>query len=333
MKKSIIIFAPFLLMSISCSNDINHDVENAPKNNSKVSAKQLSESEMLKNGWVVLEKIDLLEGNKQFTVPKTNALKTTSQPQNIPLKQGHLKDLGYDITQSNARNSLKSIFSINGITPDGISFNPDLSVDGHSSNNAGGVPNTHAIMGIPVVQINHKNFNLPDESFTTEAINDSDEPMNIRVSYSYKTGYKTTWKRVVSGSLKIGAKAKFQIPVIGETEVSTEVTVGGQTEDGTETSTETTLTSIAIVPVPAKSKKMVTILSKTKESSVNYFVPITVGGTVRTNYPQKVNGHYFWSTPISSYPDFISKVKGETGIAKSINNVSVTILTSPAQPL
>ncbi|CAA7387139.1 hypothetical protein [Chryseobacterium fistulae] len=328
-KQTIFTLAIFLLAS--CSDDLKHDVD--ALTTSAVEGKQpLSEREMLKNGWEVIKEINLLEGGKQFIDVNQDVLRAASGQQ-IALTSQHLKDLGYDISSSYGRTRLKSAFSLQGKVPDGVKFNSSLSVDGHPGNTAS-VPNVSVVIGTPLVTVNTLGFDLPDQSFTTEAVNyDPTLTKEITVSYSYKTGYKTTWKVVASGSLKLGAKASVGVPGVGSSEYSAEVTVGGQVEQATETSNEQTITSSVKVVVPPRSKKTVAILSKTQESSVNYFIPISVTGGVQSNFSSPVNGYYFWGSSVTSYPNFISNINGERGVAKAVSNVSVKVITSLAQSL
>ncbi|RMZ59680.1 hypothetical protein D1632_08630 [Chryseobacterium nematophagum] len=328
-KQTIFTLAIFLLAS--CSHDLKQDADDSI--NSAVKGKQqLSESEMLKNGWEIVKEINLLEGSGKLNNTNPNVLRMNSDQQ-IPLTAQHLKDLGYDISSSYGKNKLKGVFSLQGKVPDGVKFNSSLSVDGHPGSTAS-APNVSVVVGTPLVTVNTLGFDLPDQSFTTEAVNyDPTLTKEITVSYSYKTGYKTTWKVVASGSLKLGAKASVGVPGVGSTEYNTEVTVGGQVEQATETANEQTITSSVKVVVPPRSKKTVAILSKTQESTANYFIPISVTGGVQSNFSSPVNGSYFWGSSITSYPNFISNINGERGIAKVVSNVSVKVITSLAQSL
>ena len=121
--------------------------------------------------------------------------------------------------------------------------------------------------------------------------------------------------------------------MVAKATASTKVVVGGDTTEGTESSEEITQTSTYKTVVPAHSKKTISILTKVKGSSVEYFVPMKLSGNLLANFPSPVNGHYYWAFPVEDFPNFISNVHGESGIVKSVSNVSVTVMESPAQTI
>lgn len=317
-----------LMFSVSCSRDevstMNDD--SAKVNAADVKKVQLTEAEMLQKGWKIVD---------EFKLPDNNSLgvnSLTNEEREIPFKPNHLKDMGYDISYSGERTRLKNVFAYNGQIPDGIIFNPDLSVDGDARNTAPN-PNVSIVLGTPQVTIKTDGIDLPDNAYTTEAINNGDRESEITVSYSYKKGYSTSWKRTVSGSFEVAASVSVDIPLVAKASASTKVVVGGDTTEGTENSEEITETSTYKTIVPAHSKKTISILTKLKGSSVEYFVSMKLNGRLQANFPSPVNGHYYWAFPIEDFPNFLSDIHGESGTVKSVSNVSVTVLESPAETI
>lgn len=318
-----------LMFSVSCSRDevsaINDDSEKV--NYSELNKSQMTEAEMLQQGWKIVD---------EFKLPGNNNLgasySSPNEEREIPFKANHLKDMGYDVSYSGERTRLKNVFAYSGQVPDGIIFNPDLSVDGDVRNTAPN-PNVSIVLGTPEVTIKTDGADLPDNAYTTEAINNGDRESEITVTYSYKKGYSTSWKRTVSGSFEVAASVSVDIPLVAKASASTKVVVGGDTTEGTENSEEITETSSYKTIVPAHSKKTISVLTKLKGSSVEYFVPMKLKGRLQANFPSPVDGHYYWAFPIESFPDFLTNIHGESGIVKSVSNVSVTVMESPAQKI
>lgn len=286
---------------------------------------QLTEAEMLQKGWKIVDEFKLPAGLKvNNSIP--------DEGQKISFKAKHLKDMGYDVNFSGEKTRLKNIFSYSGQIPDGLIFNSDLSVDGDTRNTAAN-PDVSVVLGTPQVQVKTDGVDLPDDAYTTEAINNGDRESEITVTYAYKKGYSTSWKRTVSGSFEVGASVSIDIPLVAKVSASTKVVVGGDTTDGKESSEEITETSTYKTIVPAHSKKTISILTKLKGSSVEYFVPMKLTGNLLANYPSPADGHYYWAFPIESFSGFISNIHGESGIVKSVSNVSVTVMESPAEKI
>ncbi|WP_426476685.1 hypothetical protein ACP3T3_15300 [Chryseobacterium sp. CBSDS_008] len=326
-KKINSVLVLLLVFSVSCSRDEVSSMNDASENVNYADVKNapMTQAEMLEKGWKIVD---------EFKLPGNNNLggnyNSPNEEREIPFKANHLKDMGYDISYSGEKTRLKNVFAYSGQVPDGLIFNPDLSVDGDARNTAPN-PNVSIVLGTPEVTIKTDGVDLPDNAYTTEAINNGDRESEITVTYSYKKGYSTSWKRTVSGSFEVAASVSVDIPLVAKASASTKVVVGGDTTEGTENSEEITETSSYKTIVPAHSKKTISILTKLKGSSVEYFVPMKLTGRLQANFPSPADGHYYWAFPIESFPDFLSNVHGESGTVKSVSNVSVTVLESPAQ--
>lgn len=320
-----ILSALFLLSFASCSEDEMNNEEDSGNYNT-VRKSVLTKEEMLRRGWKIVNEFKL----SPSTLKEDNKV---SKNEEIPFTANHLTNLGYNIDNPTERQNLKNAFAYYGTIPDGLIFNSNLSIDGNTQNQVPNSSNVSIIVGTPSVTVKTNGLDLPDDSYTTEVFNNGNHNSEITVTYQYKSGYRTTWQRTVSGSFELGAKATVGIPLIGNTEVSTKITVGGQTANGSDNSEEIVQTSTYKTFVPAHSKKSIAVVTKLKGSSVDYFIPITLNGRFKANFPSPVNGHYFWGFPIENFSTFLSSVKGESGVAKSVSNISVTIIESPAEPL
>lgn len=298
----------------------------------------ITEADLLKSGWTLVKDIkspfytENTDGR-----PKTGQKNgATSGDQEISLTANHLSQLGYDV--SNPKTILEG-FVYGSIRPDGVNFNSQLKVGSVSDQQTG---NAYVLLGSPSIKVLSDDLEMPDEVYVSEVENNSAETITLSKKYTYKQGYKTTWQRKVSGSLKIGAKVTIGLPAdVVKGEVSTEITVGGETTDGTEDSTEKSIEDAVSVPVPPHSKVKVVIMTKIKKTTVNYSVPMSVKGRAWANYYKTVNGHYFWGLPASgidsdgtsSYKLTHGKLTAESGEVSKISNVETKTFIGPSEPL
>lgn len=325
-SKSLIIL-PIVILS-SCTNETLESVQQQDNadalmaKNARVSNNE-SANELIKKGWKVVKVIQLDQ--------KSHTTKHSNESKEISLTDAHLKDLGYDIKSNGDKHNLKKAFSYKDEIADGIWFNSNLSVDANKDNYAGTKPDAKIKLGKPQIS-NKQDGDMPDEVFETEAVNQSNSETELTVKYGYKQGYKTSWQRKVSGTLKVGAKVGIDF-AIAKAEISTEVTVGGEKAHGEDTSNEKSIESSYKVKVPARSKVRVKVFTHMKYTSAEYTVPYSLSGTVRTNFKKKVDGHYFWANDIINYPSFKPNIKNESGATKVVNYIEVKVLNSPAEKL
>lgn len=309
---------------ISASEDIGAGLKSS----------KISEADLLKAGWTVVKDIkSSFSANNEDAYSK-NA--TTSEEQKFKLTAQHLSQLGYDVNNPKA---ILEKFIFRDIRPDGVNFNSELKVGDVSNQETG---DAHVLLGKPSIEVVSEDFQMPDEAYVTDIINNGDKEVPLTKKYTYKQGYKTTWQRKVSGSLKVGAKLSIGIPTgFYKGEVSTEVTVGGETTDGTETSTEKTIEDAITVPVPAHSKVKVAIITKITKSTVKYSVPMSIMGSAWTNYYTRVDNHYFWGLPasgvdnsgFSNYGLTHGNLTSEAGEAASVASVETKIIISKPESL
>lgn len=317
--------ASILLLSISCADDNNNDTDINEVHESKV-VEQMTREEMLKNGGKILKEIRFDESLDSTNNSENKPQKRSSFNRNENLTADHLRDLGYYIDYRFGKDLLKQDLTYNGHTPTGIRFSRSLCVDCDRSNHR--IPNVVITTGEAEVRIIKKGLSIPDFSFPTTAVNKTNEPAEITVGYEYKTGHKTTWKRVLGGSLKTTVKGNVQIPLIAKKEVSVEVGFTSSFEDSTEDNKEHTYKSSYKVIVPARSKVLVTAFTRRVESDVEYTIPIKLSGLVLLTYARRP----FRYIDISNIRNFANSGR-ETGVAHVIDNIGVEIIANRPQSL
>ncbi|MGY0040564.1 aerolysin family beta-barrel pore-forming toxin [Pedobacter sp. NJ-S-72] len=292
-----------------------------------------SVDEMIKEGWQIVEEFKpahLLKSNtgSELISSAGSAVKNTQADNNIPLTLDHLRQLGFNPDNEAGRIILRDLFRRSGVRPDGIVLSRSQYIEGGvvTSDVANGNVQAFVTTGSPIVTVDAKGIEYPDEVYTTEAINNADtSAKKITVDYTYQSGYKTSWSRQVTGSFKLGAKGKIGIPFVAEGEVSTEIMIGGATTDGTESSNTKTIKSAYTADVPANSKVIITVLTRKKQSKVSYKVPMELTGQISVNYPSSVDGHYFWYDNANI---LLKNPKAEEGVAQAVENITTQIIAS-----
>ncbi|PWN70464.1 hypothetical protein C1631_010860 [Chryseobacterium phosphatilyticum] len=253
------------LSVISCARTDNNDILEKEK---PISSKNISEKELLAKGWMVVKEIDLTPGLKE-NLNKPKFTKYTGQLETkVPFTAEHLFQLGWDSDSSDDGKELAKALKLStGPIGDmdlyGVVFTPTVAINTTPKKEKQWYKaNTVVMLGIPQVDTTPTEITIPDESYTTEVVNSSNEDSEVTVTYSYKSGYKTSWYVKASASTKVGATFDISIPLILDAKVNTEITVAGEGGYGKDDTQEKTLTSTYKTRVPANSKKMITVLTK-----------------------------------------------------------------------
>ncbi|PTT32390.1 hypothetical protein DBR28_15270 [Chryseobacterium sp. HMWF028] len=323
----------------SCAeNESNDNIKPASVsegNEAGLKSLKVSEEDLLKSGWKLVKdaKSPFMSKNtdERFNAQKNTA---TFAEQRFTLTAKHLEQLGYSV---NSPKSIIEKFIFKGVRPDGLKFNSGLKVDGVSYQADG---DAYVLLGKPSIKLIDDNLQMPDEVYITYVENNTNEAAVLKKKYTYKQGHHISWQRTISGSLSVSASCSIEIPMAGA-EVSTSVTIGGETTNGSDTSTEKTIESEVEVPVPANSKVKVAIVTKISKSSVNYSVPMSVYGNCVANFPKSVDGHYFHyfsAAGINNNGDRNNgltngELTSEAGKAESMSRVETKILISKPEVL
>lgn len=319
------------LMLGSCAKNDPIILDQSVETSKNKRDKELTEEELLRKGWTIIERIDLTSGKTKPRMSNTLANASSDAQQPTPLDVKHLKDMGYDISEEDDKGRLKQAFNVEGGQVDGVWFNETLNVDGDTKNEAGSKPDAHILLGKPttVVKTPEK---MPDDVFITYVVNEGSSELTQTVEYDYKEGHKTSWQQKTSTNLKLGVRAKVNF-IVDELEVSAEVTVGGETTSGEEKSYETTKKAKTDVKVPPNRMKKIMVTTQHAFSTVEYTFPIILGGNVRVNYHKPANGHYFWEYPITDVRTFKPQITNEIGTATGVKNLQVIVWAGKDEPI
>eukprot|EP00118_Oscarella_pearsei_P024644 m.306497 g.306497 ORF g.306497 m.306497 type:complete len:246 (+) comp41301_c0_seq1:717-1454(+) len=159
------------------------------------------------------------------------------------------------------------------------------------------------------------------------AINNSDEEVTISVTVNGSWSQSTT----VSSSVTTGMtfSAEFAIEGVFKLGSSFSVsTTAGQSSTETKSLGQTASVS---VKVPPKKKIRVRMVGHLKQESVSFSAPIRASGLFGANFPDRVQGHYFWFNDASSV---LNKTSGTlSGTIKQASAFDVQTTIDPAQPV
>ncbi|MCS4300604.1 aerolysin family beta-barrel pore-forming toxin [Chryseobacterium sp. BIGb0232] len=328
-----------VLSIVSCSRadstSILENEKSTTPNNS------ITEKELLAQGWTIVKEINLIPELKNRA--KTSARSMEQSDIKVPFTEKYLSQMGWDLsdTDNGRKEQQEVIKQLKSLTPggsypdpNGVLFTRDFALGRKNIKEEKNwwKADTYVLLGKPELVAKPNQLELPDEVFSTEVTNASNEDSEITVTYSYKTGYKYTWNTKFSGSLKIGSTLSFGIPLTAKGETTVEIMVGGEKSWGEDTTNEKTLTSSYKTKVPANSKKSIKVFTKMQGSEVNYTVPITINGTYvlcTPGYRYEINNMDITKGLLrdSSIP------MNEQGVVKSVASSTVKILESPAVKL
>ncbi|MBK9261366.1 MAG: hydralysin-2 [Polyangiaceae bacterium] len=125
---------------------------------------------------------------------------------------------------------------------------------------------------------------------TQYAVNNSDQPAQITLAVNGSWSETTT----VESSVTVGMKFSSEIGLEGVfksgMEFSTSITAGQSSSKSVARGSEASVT----VTLPPKSRQRVDIVATMRKQSMAFSAPIRVQGMFGANFPDRVNGHYFW---------------------------------------
>ncbi len=156
---------------------------------------------------------------------------------------------------------------------------------------------------------------------TNYAYNHSDEEATISLTVNANWSEETSWTSSVSAGLTI--EAGIQIEGVFSTGVSfTETITVGKTQSQT---VGKGASSTVSVTVPPRSKKQVSMTGTLIKSKVKFEAPVAVQGSFGANFPDKVDGHYYWFLNANQVLDnYGGTIRGEIENA-SIFNVQTVV--------
>lgn len=153
---------------------------------------------------------------------------------------------------------------------------------------------------------------------------DLDATMSLDLNYMWTE--ETSWN--VSATLGISQSIGINIEFFsGTQDISLSITAGMSGSS----STSKSCSGSVIVTVPAKSKVKAIMIGKTEKSTVKFSAPITVQGMFGANFPDKVNGHYFWFLDAASVLNTTQGMLNGTANCNSVFDITTNI--QKAEPL
>lgn len=159
------------------------------------------------------------------------------------------------------------------------------------------------------------------------AINRSSEPAQIQLTVTGSWTDEQTWSSETTTGLTLSSKFTLEGVFESGAEFSVSTTVGEANSKSVSRSSSATVT----VTVPPKSKKKVSMVGTLKQEAMKFFAPIQVQGSFGANFPNQVNGHYFWFLDANRV---LNKTSGEIcGVIKNTAVFDVYTDIGEAEPL
>lgn len=159
------------------------------------------------------------------------------------------------------------------------------------------------------------------------AINNGDTEATITLQVSGSWTSSNTVSSSVTAGMSFSAEFTLEgVFKLGET-FSISTTAG---KSQTESKTLSQSASVS-VKVPPKSKVKVSMVGTLKEETVNFSAPISVAGMFGANFPDRVNGHYFW---FAASAELLPKSSGTlTGTIKHASAFDVQTEIGASEPI
>ena len=188
--------------------------------------------------------------------------------------------------------SVKARFSqIYGKDPDGISVNSETYFNavtpaitqqyGHPCyKTLGEITYTEAGTSTPTDAIVGSNY----------AVNEGNEDATITLTVTGEWSETQTY----SSSVTVGMQFSMEITLEGVFKLGEQFNISTTVGQSNSQTLSKTASSSVSVTVPARSKKLITMVATLQTETMNFSAPITAQGMFGANFPDRVQGHYFW---------------------------------------
>ena len=162
---------------------------------------------------------------------------------------------------------------------------------------------------------------------TNTAYNNSDQPASISLTvnggWSETTGWSTSLTEGMTFSESVTLEGVFQMGM----QFNVSATVGQSGSNTVNKGASATVT----VTVPPKSQIKIDMVATMKTETMDFSAPIQVTGMFGANFPDRVNGHYFWFADAGS---LLPQTSGTlTGKISGTAAFDVQTHINPAQPI
>jgi hypothetical protein len=145
------------------------------------------------------------------------------------------------------------------------------------------------------------------------ATNDSDEEATITVTVEGAWSQTQSW----SSETTTGLSFTEEFTIEGVFKIGTTFNVSTTVGQSKSTTVSKTASASVSVSVPPRSRKQITMVATMQQETLNFTAPISVQGMFGANFPDRVNGHYFWFNDAAQLlPTTSGQIKG------SISNTS-----------
>ena len=122
------------------------------------------------------------------------------------------------------------------------------------------------------------------------AINNGSEEAQISLTVDGSWSEETSWSSSTTTGLTISEEFTIEGVFKLGASFSVSTTVGESKSNTVAKSSSASVT----VTVPPKSKKKIQMVGTLQEEAMNFQAPIAVQGMFGANFPDRVQGHYFW---------------------------------------
>jgi hypothetical protein len=162
---------------------------------------------------------------------------------------------------------------------------------------------------------------------TNTAFNNSDQPASISLTvnggWSETTGWSTSLTEGMTFSESVTLEGVFQMGM----QFNVSATVGQSGSNTVNKGASATVT----VTVPPNSQIKIDMVATMKTETMDFSAPIQVSGMFGANFPDRVNGHYFWFSDADSV---LPQTSGTlTGKISGTAAFDVQTHINPAQPI
>lgn len=164
---------------------------------------------------------------------------------------------------------------------------------------------------------------------STYAINEGDEEATVDVTVSGSYGETTSWSSSITAGITWTSKLSLATVFEMGGSISVSATVGYSES----TTTEKGVSVTAHVPVPARSKRLVSVVAMMKKQTQHFRAPIGVRGYFGGNFPDPVGDlHAYFQFPIAH--QVLDNTQGEiSGTITNAHSFNTDIRYGRSEPL
>lgn len=151
---------------------------------------------------------------------------------------------------------------------------------------------------------------------TNYAVNNSDQEASISITVEGAWGQTESWSTQVTTGLSFTQEFTLE----GVFKMGSSFSVTTTAGESKSTTQSKSAASTVTVKVPPHSRVRVQMVATMQKETLNFTAPITVLGMFGANFPDRVNGHYFWFNDASQVLNSTSgQIKGSIANTAALN--------------